>query len=115
LVLVKLILESIPIYWLSIHHIPKGILDKIKRKCFKFLWSSKILEEGIPLVKCTRIAKPKELGGWGLKNVHAFSHALAKKISWRLFFNKRLWGKVMKAKYLDNKGPEDWIRQEKVF
>jgi hypothetical protein len=59
LVLVKSILESIHVYWLSIAHIPKGILDKIRRKCFNFLWSGRRLEEGIPLVKWTRIASPR--------------------------------------------------------
>jgi hypothetical protein len=48
------------------------------------------LEEGIPLVKWTRIAKPKELKGWDLKNVYAFNQALAAKSLWRLLFNKDL-------------------------
>jgi len=40
LVLVKSVMESISIYWLSLVHVPKSILDKI-RSCFKLLWSNK--------------------------------------------------------------------------
>jgi hypothetical protein len=36
LVLVKLVLESILVYWLSISYIPKGVLENIRRKCFNF-------------------------------------------------------------------------------
>jgi hypothetical protein len=36
-------------------------------------------KEGIPLIKWNRVALPKELGGWALKNVHIFSLSLAVK------------------------------------
>lgn len=41
LVLIKSVLESIPIYWMALSWIPKGILEKAKRICFSFLWSGK--------------------------------------------------------------------------
>jgi hypothetical protein len=93
LVLVKYILESIHVYWLSITHVPKGILDHMRKKCYRFLWVGRRVEDDIPLVKWDRIAKPKELGGWGLKNMYAFNQALVAKSLWRMLFNKGLWGK----------------------
>jgi hypothetical protein len=36
LVLVKYVLESILVYWLSIAHVPKGILDQMRKKCYSF-------------------------------------------------------------------------------
>jgi hypothetical protein len=62
-VLVKVVLESILVYWMSIAHIPKGILDKIRKKCFSFLWVGKREKKGIPLVKWSRVANLKEVGG----------------------------------------------------
>jgi hypothetical protein len=37
LVLVKLVLEAITVYWMSISWIPKGILEKARRICFNFI------------------------------------------------------------------------------
>jgi hypothetical protein len=116
LVLAKSVLESILMYWMSIAHIPKCILNKIRKRCFNFLWTTKREKEGIPLVKWLRVASPKEASGWGLKNIHVFSLALAAKTLWRLTYNERLWGKVMEVKHLKGKYMEvniDW--KEKVF
>ena len=38
LVLVKTVLEAIPVYWIHLW-IPLGIIEKIRKICFKFLWS----------------------------------------------------------------------------
>ena len=40
LVLVKVVLQSIPVYWASIAYIPKGIITKIWKACFTFLWTT---------------------------------------------------------------------------
>jgi len=37
LVLVKSVLEEIPVYWMSLAWIVKGILEKARKLCFKFL------------------------------------------------------------------------------
>jgi hypothetical protein len=37
-----------------------------------------------PWVKWDRLAFPKALGGWGLKNIFLFSKALVAKVGWRL-------------------------------
>jgi len=76
--LVKSILESIMVYWLSIAHVPKDILDQMRKKCYGFLWTNRKAREGI-LVKWDRIVRPKELGGWGLKNMYVFNQALETK------------------------------------
>jgi hypothetical protein len=38
-VLVKVVLESIPVYWTSLAWIPKGILGKIHQLSYHFLWA----------------------------------------------------------------------------
>ena len=38
LVLVKAVLEAMPVYWMALTWIPRGILDKIRKICFSFLW-----------------------------------------------------------------------------
>jgi hypothetical protein len=46
-----------------IEHIPKGIIEKIRKKCFSLLWVGKRENEGIPLVKWVRVEKLKESRG----------------------------------------------------
>jgi len=110
LVLVKSVLEAIPVYWMSLAWIPKGTLESIRRICFRFLWSGKKEDQTTPWVNWKRIAVPKGLGGWGLKNIFLFSKALAAKGGWRLLKTNSLWTRVIKQKYLPEENIEDWVR-----
>lgn len=60
LVLVKSVLESILVYQMSIAQVPKGILNKIRKKCFNLLWTGKRAKKGIPLVKWNELATAKD-------------------------------------------------------
>ena len=103
LVLLKAVLQSIPVYWASISYIPNGILAKIRKKCFSFLWTTSTKIEGIPLVKWTKLVLPKSKGGWGIKNLDLFYKALAAKSLWRLVENPNtLWGRTLREKYCPN-------------
>ena len=110
LVLVKAVLEAIPVYWMSLTWIPKGILESIRRICFRFLWSGKKEEQVTPWVNWKRIVVPKGLGGWGLKNIFLFTKDLAAKGGWRLVKTTSLWTRVIKQKYLPEESIEAWIR-----
>jgi hypothetical protein len=48
--LVKVVLESIPVYWLSLAKIPKSILNNIRKRMFNFLWTGKKIKEGVHLI-----------------------------------------------------------------
>ena len=107
----KEVLHSIPVYWASIAYIPKGILTKIRKMCFSFLWTTSKKSEGIPLAKWKFIAKPKELGGWGIKNLELFNKALAAKTMWRCIQNpESLWGRVIISKYYPGNNITEWMR-----
>jgi len=110
LVLVKSVLEAIPVYWMSLSWIPKEILEKTRKICFKFLWSGKSDFFVHPWVRWERIVVPKALGGWGLKNIFLFSKALAAKCGWRLLKSDSLWKQVVTQKYIRPRSLEEWIR-----
>eukprot|EP01018_Ginkgo_biloba_P032610 Gb_14068 [translate_table: standard] len=38
LILIKSLLETIPVFWHTMAYIPKGILEKIRKCCFNYLW-----------------------------------------------------------------------------
>jgi hypothetical protein len=56
LVLLKLGIESIPVYLTSIASVPKGILLKIRKASFQFLWSRSGRRRGIMLVKWNKVS-----------------------------------------------------------
>ena len=95
LVLVKAVLEAMTIYWMALTWIPRGILDKIKRICFNFLWSGKQEKRVIPWARWECVALPKSLGGWGLRNIFQFSKYLAAKVRSCLLSTTSLWTKVV--------------------
>jgi hypothetical protein len=79
LVLIKSVLEAIPIYWQTLAHIPKGILEKNRKFCFNFPWQGSNDYKRNHLVKWQRIATLKSSRGWGMKNIHLFGKSLATK------------------------------------
>jgi hypothetical protein len=109
--LVKVVLESILVYWLSLAKIPKSILNTIKKRMFSFLWTGKKIKEGIHLVSWNQLAKPKKMGGWGIKNIYTFGKALATKSLWRCLMVHGLWHEVVLKKYLRKKSVVDWFRE----
>ena len=67
LVLIKSVLEAFPVYWMHFW-IPAGIIEKIRKLCFKFLLSSgNGSSSRMPWNSWKVLARPKSMGGWGLK------------------------------------------------
>lgn len=67
---------------MSLAWIPKDILSWIQKLCCRFLWNGH--NEGRPFawVGWAQIALPKKWGGWGLKYLPSFVHALAANMGW---------------------------------
>eukprot|EP00253_Pinus_taeda_P029860 PITA_29860 len=110
LTLVNSVLQAMPVFWAALTWIPKGTLHKIKRICSRFLWSGAKEDSVLPWVAWDKIARPKEWGGWGIKNLNDFSTCLAAKSGWRIISTENLWTRVVKRKYIDPMTLEDWIR-----
>ena len=94
------VLEAIPVYWMALAWIPKSIMNKTKRICTTFLWLGKKYQKVPPWVKCDQIARPKSMGGWGIKNTFFFAKALVEKIGWRLISTQSPWTKVIIHKHI---------------
>ena len=77
-----------------------GIIEKIKKICFKFLWSGKNDIYGLPWTSWKNLACPKFLGGWGLKIPAHFSKALAAKSAWNIIHGTGLWVHISIQKYI---------------
>jgi hypothetical protein len=95
LTLAKSVLEAIHVYWMSLAWIPKGILEKLRRICFKFIWSGSHDKHTSPWARWENLARPKSLGGWGLKNIFLFSKYLSENMGGDFYlsptYGKRLY------------------------
>ena len=89
IILIKVVLEAIPVYWMHFS-IPMGIIEKIKKICFKFLWFGNHNSYGLPWTSWKILASPKSLGGWGLKVPVVFAKALAAKNVWNIIHGSGL-------------------------
>ena len=68
-----------------------GITDKIRKMCFKFLWSGNKESSGVPWTSWKSLASPKFMGGWGLKIPAVFAKALTAKSVWNVIQGVGLW------------------------
>lgn len=76
ILLVKHVLQSIPIHCLSILHTPKVVLAKLKNLLSTFFWGVK---DGKPKKKWKKwddLCKPIAEGGIGIRNLHEFQYSL---------------------------------------
>jgi hypothetical protein len=55
---------------------------------------------------------PKNIRGWGLKDIHLFGHSLAAKSLWQMMTKDNLWSKIITHKYIAPNSLLDWINLE---
>jgi hypothetical protein len=109
-ILIKAVLESLPVYWMALAHIPVSVLRTLRQLIFSFLWTGSKKNSGYHLCRWEAISKPKMMGGWGLRNLPFFYRALSANTLWRILMKPGLWSKVIKAKYFPHLPVHIWIR-----
>ena len=110
ILLVKSILMSLAVYWLSLARMPGTILNYIRRYIFNFLWGCSQGKHKYPLVDWFTISKPYALEGWNIKNPEWFSLALHTKSFWLVLNGVGLWSQIIKHKYLKNLPVDVWLK-----
>ena len=98
--LIKSSLSNLPIYFMSIFPMPKGVIEKINKLIRQFLWCSSPEKKVLPFASWNLIQAPKFYGGLGLGSIMLKNLSLLSKWVWRLFSNlEDLWCKLIKCKY----------------
>ncbi|XP_057774960.1 uncharacterized protein LOC130993941 [Salvia miltiorrhiza] len=98
--LVKSVLQSIPVYQLSIAFIPKVVIKELNSLFSRFLWGGGTQTGGITWFKWNALCFNKKSGGLGFRNVEWFNQVLLIKWLWRfLGEGKALWARVIKSLY----------------
>jgi hypothetical protein len=67
--LLKVVLESQPIYWLSLAVVPISVLNSLRKLMYNFLWHRTNESNHFHLCRWDHIALPKSFGGWGIRNI----------------------------------------------
>jgi hypothetical protein len=96
MVLIKAVIESQPVYWLTLTSLPSSIQIKLRQITYNFLWSRCQQKKCIHLSNWQLITRPKHLGGWGQRNLTDFSRALVAHSLWRDIMEDGLWNQVLK-------------------
>ncbi|XP_016165133.1 uncharacterized protein LOC107607727 [Arachis ipaensis] len=76
LVLIKSVLNSLPIYYLSLYKMAKAVADKLIALQRRFMWCKGDGNDGIPLVKWELVQAPKKAGGLGVGDAVLWNTAL---------------------------------------
>ena len=98
--LIKSSLANLPIYYMSLFPIPKGVVAKIVSITRAFLWCGDSEKKCIPMVAWSTVQLPKALGGLGIGNIWHKNISLLFKWIWRFLQNPdSMWCKVVREKY----------------
>ncbi|KAL5577529.1 hypothetical protein UlMin_019228 [Ulmus minor] len=102
-VLLKAVIQAIPIYAMSYYIISDGIVKEIEAACERFSWGTTSDHKRVHWINWKDLCKPKSLGGMGFRDLSVFNQAMLGKQVWRLVTRpSSLAAKVLKAKYYPN-------------
>lgn len=100
LTLIKSALSNLPLYFMSLFPVPRGIINKISALQRNFLWNGRPEKNSMPLIKWDSIQLPRKLGGLSVGNLFHRNLALLYKWVWRYFSDQSaLWRYVIQNKY----------------
>ncbi|XP_016178774.1 uncharacterized protein LOC107621255 [Arachis ipaensis] len=77
------VLNSLPVYYLSLYKMPKAVDKKLVSLQRRFLWSKEDERQGMVLVKWEMVQAPKKFGGLGVGDAMIRNSALLFKWWWR--------------------------------
>ncbi|KAK9055104.1 hypothetical protein SSX86_026184 [Deinandra increscens subsp. villosa] len=98
LVLIKSVLDSLPIYYFSIYKAPKKVLAKLESIRMNFLWGGSLNKSKIHWVRREQVTKSKDNGGLGLDPLENINLSLLAKWIWRYKVDtSKLWRRVIQG------------------
>ncbi|KAK5836733.1 hypothetical protein PVK06_012533 [Gossypium arboreum] len=102
-VFIKVVLQSIPTYAMSIFLAPKGVIEDIQAMLSRTWWSGKEKGRFWTMIPWKMLCKPKGMGGLGFRDVRLFNLALLGRQVWRILNNTdSLCFKVLSSKYFSD-------------
>nr|GFA85612.1 RNA-directed DNA polymerase, eukaryota, reverse transcriptase zinc-binding domain protein [Tanacetum cinerariifolium] len=111
LALLKSVLGSSPIYYMSIYKVPSKALKCLEDIRLNFFIGADVKEKKISWFKWSRVLVSKDKGGLGVSSFFALNIALLLKWMWRFFNDKdALWSRFIRAVHGNSGGIETHSR-----
>ena len=99
-ILLKAVIQSIPVFAMSVFQIPKKLCKEMTDAMSSFWWGDAEDHRKIHWMAWWRMCIPKSDGGMGFRDLHSFNLAMLAKQTWRLINQPdSLCARVLKAKY----------------
>lgn len=99
LILIKHVLNSIPIHTMGSMLLPKSIMNSLEGKFADFFWNSTSAQPKHHWVRYSEFCLPKEEGGLGLRSLLSLQEAYSLKMWWLYLSKDSLWSAYMHSKY----------------
>jgi len=118
LCLIKSVLTSLPLFYVSLFCMPMTVMREVKRIQKNFLWDWGSENRKIAWVAWDKICQPKDKGGLGVIDIEKFNLALLGKWIWRLKSEERsFWKDILVSKYGGWRGlkSQGQIRKESLW
>jgi hypothetical protein len=99
-VLLKVVIQAIPTYAMSVFKFPAGLCEEISAMANSFWWGQWRAGRKIHWLNKKELVRAKSDGGMGFKDLQLFNRALLAKQLWRLLQNSNsLVHRFLKSKY----------------
>ncbi|XP_027122245.1 uncharacterized protein [Coffea arabica] len=105
LILIKHVLNSMPLYLLQVLKPPKAVFVALGRLFNSFLWDKSKDDKRTHWASWEKLCFPTEEGGLGVRLLEDMVKAFSYKLWWRLRQRGSLWSDFMYSKYIGDQHP----------
>lgn len=99
LILIKHVLQAIPVYTMAAMNPPKGTIDLIEKHFVRFFWGSSTEKSKYHWSSWENLCKAKDEGGIGIKRLQDISDTFTTKRWWNFRTNQSPWAAFLLSKY----------------
>ncbi|CAN0926381.1 LINE-1 reverse transcriptase homolog [Linum grandiflorum] len=89
--LLKSVLVSLPVYYMSILKAPVKVLNRLEKMQNRFLWSGNSEKDKIHWINWQNVKTPTTRGGLGVPDLRILNSALLSKWAWRYAVERNSW------------------------
>ncbi|GMP42072.1 hypothetical protein CsSME_00011936 [Camellia sinensis var. sinensis] len=111
LTLIKSVLSSLPIYYLSLFRMPKCVIKEVDKIQASFLWGDSDVKRKVHLVSWKDVSMTKNQGWLGIRSLGQVNECLLAKWWWRFCTeNQAPWRRLICSKYSTRSG--SWFHSQ---